>query len=116
VTEVTPYSFCVNPHCPACGVNAMDELERYMTEDKFNCLSRRVESLETRQKDMEDLISSVAVLAQRMGTVEGSVSEIRGNVRTLMYKPAKRWDSVVEKTLLVVVGAVVAWVLSQIGI
>lgn len=95
---------------------SVDELERYMTEDKFNCLSKRVDSLENRQKDMEELISSVAVLAQRMGTVEGSVSEIRGNVRTLMDKPAKRWDSVVEKTLLVAVGAVVAWVLRQIGL
>lgn len=94
----------------------MDELERYMTEDKFNCLSRRVEALETRQKDMEELVASLAVLAQRMGTVEGSVSEIRGNVRTLMEKPAKRWDSVVEKTLLVAVGAIVAWILGQIGI
>ena len=95
---------------------SVDELERYMTEDKFNCLSKRVDSLENRQKDMEELISSVAVLAQRMGTVEGSVSEIRGNVRTLMDKPVKRWDSVVEKTLLVVVGAVVAWILSRIGL
>ena len=95
---------------------SVDELERYMTEDKFNCLSKRVDSLENRQKDMEELISSVAVLAQRMGTVEGSVSEIRGNVRTLMDKPAKRWDSVVEKTLLVAVGAVVAWILGQIGL
>lgn len=95
---------------------SVDEFERYMTEDKFNCLSKRVEAIETRQKDMEELISSVAVLAQRMGTVEGSVSEIRGNVRTLMDKPAKRWDSVVEKTLLVAVGAIVAWILSQIGL
>ena len=94
----------------------MDELERYMTEDKFNCLSKRVDAIETRQKDMEELISSVALLAQRMGTVEGNVSEIRGDVRTLMGKGSKRWDSVVEKTLLVAVGAIVAWVLNQIGL
>ena len=94
----------------------MDEYERLLEEERFACLSQRVEAIEKRQKDMEELISSVAVLAQRMGTVEGSVSEIRGNVRTLMDKPAKRWDSVVEKTLLVVVGAVVAWILSRIGI
>lgn len=94
----------------------MDEIERLLEEERFGCLSQRVEAIEKRQKDMEELISSVAVLAQRMGTVEGSVSEIRGNVRTLMDKPAKRWDSVVEKTLLVVVGAVVAWILSRIGL
>ena len=94
----------------------MDEYERMFEDERFNCLSQRVEAIEKRQKDMEELISSVAVLAQRMGTVEGSVSEIRGNVRTLMDKPGKRWDSVVEKVLLVVVGAVVAWVLAKIGL
>ena len=94
----------------------MDDLEKIMLDERFNCLSQRIEAMESRQKDMEDLISSVAVLAQRMGTVENNVSEIRGNVRTLMEKPAKRWDSVIEKTLLVAVGAVVAWLLAQAGI
>ena len=97
-------------------MSMMDEYERLLEEERFSCLSQRVEAIEKRQKDMEELISSVAVLAQRMGTVEGTVSEIRGNVRTLMDKPAKRWDSIVEKTLLVVVGAVVAWILSRIGL
>ena len=95
---------------------AMDDYERMLEEERFGCLSQRIEAIEQRQKDMEQLISSVAVLAQRMGTVEGTVSEIRGNVRTLMEKPGKRWDSVVEKTLLVVVGAVAAWILGQIGL
>ena len=94
----------------------MDDLEKIMLDERFNCLSQRIEAMETRQKDMEDLISSVAVLAQRMGTVEKNVSEMSVNIRTIMDKPAKRWDSVVEKTLLVVVGAVVAWLLAQAGI
>ena len=94
----------------------MDELEKIMLDERFNCLSQRIEAMESRQKDMEDLISSVAVLAQRMGTVEKNVSEMSVNIRTIMEKPAKRWDSVIEKTLLVVVGAVVAWLLTQAGI
>lgn len=94
----------------------MDELEKIMLDERFNCLSQRIEAMETRQKDMEDLVSSVAVLAQRMGTVEKNVSEMSVNIRTIMEKPAKRWDSVIEKTLLVVVGAVVAWLLAQAGI
>ena len=94
----------------------MDEYERRLEEERYNCLARRVEDIEKRQQDMQELINSVGLLAQRMGTVEGNVSEIRGDIRSLMEKPGKRWDSVVEKTLLVVVGAVVAWILGQIGI
>ena len=94
----------------------MDELEKIMLDERFNCLAQRIEAMETRQKDMEDLVASVAVLAQRMGTVEKNVSEMSVNIRTIMEKPGKRWDSVIEKTLLVVVGAVVAWLLAQAGI
>lgn len=94
----------------------MDEYEKLFTDERYNCLSQRIDAIETRQKDMEDQISSVAVLAQRMGTVERNISEVTVNVRSLMDKPGKRWDSVIEKVLLVVVGAVVAWVLTQIGI
>ena len=94
----------------------MDELEKIMLDERFNCLSQRIEAMETRQKDMEDLVSSVAVLAQRMGTVEKNVSEMSVNIRTIMEKPGKRWDSVIEKTLLVVVGAIVAWLLTKAGI
>ena len=97
-------------------MSEMDEYERRFEEERFSCLLRRVDEIEKRQQDMQELINSVGLLAQRMGTVEGNVKEMRGDLRSLMEKPAKRWDSVVEKTLLVVVGAVVAWILSQVGI
>ena len=94
----------------------MEDYERRFEDERYNSLARRLDDIEKRQQDMQELISSVGLLAQRMGTVEGNVSEMRGDIRSLMDKPGKRWDSVVEKTLLVVVGAVVAWMLSQIGI
>ena len=94
----------------------MEDYERRFEEERYNSLARRLDDIEKRQQDMQELISSVGLLAQRMGTVEGNVSEMRGDIRSLMDKPGKRWDSVVEKTLLVVVGAVVAWILGQIGI
>ena len=94
----------------------MDEFERRLEEERFSCLLRRVDEIEKRQQDMQELINSVGLLAQRMGTVEGNVKEMRGDLRSLMEKPGKRWDSVVEKSLLVLVGAVVAWILSQVGI
>ena len=96
----------------------MDEYVKVLTEymSQANCLNQRMDAIEDRQKNLEELVASVAVLAQRMGTVEGNVKEIKGNVQALMSKPGKRWDGVVEKALLVVVGAVVAWIMTQIGI
>jgi len=94
----------------------MDDYEKLFENERYNCLAQRVEAIEKRQKDMEDLISSVAVLAQRMGTVEKNVAEMSVNVRTILDKPGKRWDGVVEKAILVVAGAVVAWLLTKVGI
>lgn len=96
----------------------MEEYLKLLTEyiGQANCLIQRMEAIEERQKNLEELVASVAVLAQRMGTVEGNVNEIKGNVHALMAKPGKRWDGVVEKALLVVVGAIVAWLLSRLGI
>ena len=94
----------------------MEDYEKLFENERYNCLAQRIEIIEKRQKDMEDLISSVAVLAQRMGMVEKNVSEMTVNVRTLMEKPGKRWDGIVEKAILVVVGAVVAWILAKVGI
>lgn len=94
----------------------MDDYEKLFEDERYNCLAQRVEAIEKRQKDMEDLISSVAVLAQRMGTVEKNVAEMSVNIRTILDKPGKRWDSVIEKALLVAVGVIVTWLLTQIGI
>lgn len=52
---------------------------------------------------------------KRLGDVLENASylgEIKGDVKTLVDKPAKRWDSVVEKALTVIVGLLVGFLLS----
>ena len=48
--------------------------------------------------------------------VESDVKEIKADVKALNGRPAKRWDSVVEKALLTVVAALVGWCLVRLGI
>ena len=38
------------------------------------------------------------------------------DLETLKMKPAKRWESVVEKAILVIVGGVIAYVMTRVGI
>ncbi len=52
---------------------------------------------------------------KRLGDVLENASylgEIKGDVKTLVDKPDKRWDSVVEKALTVIVGLLVGFLLS----
>ena len=48
--------------------------------------------------------------------MESDVKEIKSDVKTLDEKPAKRWEAVVEKALLAVVAAVVAYFLGRMGL
>ena len=42
--------------------------------------------------------------------------EMKTDVKQIKEKPARRWDSMVEKALGLLTAAVVAWMLAQIGL
>ena len=44
------------------------------------------------------------------------IIEIKTDVKALTSIPSKRWEAIVEKVVLVVVGAVIAFLLGKIGI
>lgn len=48
--------------------------------------------------------------------IKQDVSEIKTDVKSLKDKPGKRWENVVEKLIWLVVGAVIALAMAQIGI
>ena len=94
------------------------EHERRLTavEAKAETSERRLDEMEKRQDNLDELVGVVKVLADREERVEDDVKEIKSDVKSLTSKPGKRWDSIVEKVLLVVVGAIVAFLLAKIGL
>ena len=85
-------------------------------EHRLTAVETRVYELEKRQDDLDELVSTVKVLAVREENVENDVKEIKNDVKSLTAKPAQRWDSLVDKLIWAVAGAVVAYILSQIGL
>ena len=69
----------------------------------------RLEDVETRQDNLDELVKSVALFAQEQEYIKQDVKEIKADVKALTEKPAKRWDSLVDKLLFAVAGAVLAW-------
>ena len=49
------------------------------------------------------------MFAKEQEHIQADVKEIKADVKALTDKPAKRWDSLVEKLLFAVAGAVLAW-------
>lgn len=94
------------------------EHEKRLTEVEIRSKSntRRIDDIEKRQDNLDDLVSTVRVLADREERVESDVGEIKKDVKDIKEKPGKRWDGVVEKILFTVVGGVVAYFLAKFGI
>ena len=85
-------------------------------EERAKSNSHRLDEVEKRQDDLDELVSTVKVLAVREENVETDVKEIKSDVKSLTNKPAQRWDRMVEKVIWAVVAAVVGFMLAQIGL
>lgn len=85
-------------------------------EDATESNTKRIDELEKRQDNLDELVSTVKVLAIREEKVESDVKEIKVDVKSLADIPAKRWNSLIEKIILAVAAAVVGFILAQIGL
>lgn len=93
------------------------EHEKRLTEveERSKSNQHRLDDLEKRQDNFDDLIGSVRVLADREERVESDVKEIKDDVKTLTGKPAKRWNNVIDKIIMTLVAAVVGFILAKFG-
>ena len=85
-------------------------------EERAKSNSHRLDSIEKRQDDLDELVSTVKVLAVREENVENDVKEIKTDVKSLTEKPGKRWDSIVEKVIWAVLAALIAFLFAKIGL
>ena len=94
------------------------QIEHRLTEveDRSKSNQHRLDELEKRQDNLDDLVSTVKVLAVREETVENDVKEIKEDVKSLKGKPGERWDSLMDKIIWAVAGAVLAYILAKIGL
>lgn len=94
------------------------ETEHRLTqlEERSKSNSHRIEELEKRQDNLEELTGTVKVLAVREQNVENDVKEIKNDVKALTNKPAKKWENLSEKIILTIASAVVGFILARIGL
>lgn len=94
------------------------EHEKRLTEVESRSKSntKRIDRLETQTEAINKLATSMAVMAERQEECINSVSTLDVKVTALEAKPAKRWESIVEKAILAVVAAVIAYLLAKVGL
>ena len=76
----------------------------------------RIKKLEGESAVLHQLATSVAVMAEQMKTMNSSVLTLTTEVEELKDKPGKRWDGLIDKIIWGVAGAVLAYILAQIGL
>lgn len=85
-------------------------------EERTKSNTHRIDDLEKRQDNLDDLVSTVKVLAVREENVESDVKEIKSDVKSLTSKPGQRWDGLVNKIIMTIAAAVLAFILAKIGL
>ena len=85
-------------------------------EERTKSNTHRIDDLEKRQDNLDDLVSTVKVLAVREENVESDVKEIKSDVKSLTSKPGQRWDGLVDKIIMTIAAAVLAFILAKIGL
>ena len=66
------------------------ELTETTARSKSN--TKRLDAMEKRQNDLEDLTRAVAVVQTKQEQIETDVGEIKTDVKALMATPGKRWE------------------------
>ena len=94
------------------------EIEHRLTEVESRSKSNahRLDEMEKRQDDLDELVSTVKVLADREVRVENDVKEIKDDVKSLKMKPLKRWYSVVNTVLIALVTAIAGFLIARLGL
>ena len=85
-------------------------------EGRAQSNTHRIDELEKRQDNLDELIGTVKVLAVREERVENDVKEIKSDVKSLTSKSGKMFDSLIEKLIWLVIAAIAGFFLAKVGL
>jgi hypothetical protein len=88
-----------------------EQYEHRLTEleQRSEYYGHRMDQIEVRQDKLDKL-------ADRQESVEGDVKEIKADVRTLLAKPGKRWDAIVNKLIWALLAAALGVLTAYLGL
>ena len=94
------------------------EIEHRLTdvENRAKSNQHRLDEVEKRQDNLDKLVGTVGVLADREKRVEDDVREIKTDVKSLTGKSGKKWDDLVSQIITILVAAVAGFILAKLGL
>jgi hypothetical protein len=94
------------------------EHEKRLTqvEDRSKSNAHRLDDVERRQDNLDELVGTVKALVVREENVETVVQEIKTDVKTLTGKPAQRWENLITEVTKVLAAALIGFLLAKFGL
>ena len=90
--------------------------EHQLVLDLAKSNKRRIDNLEEEQKELRNLTNAVSQMVVEQKNMRDDLAEMKNDVRQIREKPGRRWETAADKVLTLVIAAVVAWMLGQIGL
>lgn len=81
-------------------------------EQRSKSNTHRIESVEKSQEALNQIATSVAVMAEQQKNISQKVDTIDAKVDAIEAKPGKRWEGLVDKLIAVLAGAFLAWLVT----
>lgn len=91
-------------------------LEHQETKDRSIRNEGRIKKLEEAHDILQELATSVAVMAEQIKNMNKSMGTLSNKVEKMEQKPGIRWDAFVDKVFWAVAAALIAYFLAQIGL
>lgn len=93
-----------------------DQIQRLAeVEQRSKSNTHRLDKLEANWEALNKLAVSVETMGVNIANMDKTIQRLDAKVEEQAAKPGKRWEAVAEKAILVIVGAVIAYMLSKIG-
>lgn len=109
----------LDPERDCLGIMKAQELEkdfdelRQRNEKSHKEFFNRLAALESHDK-LQDL--HYTHIMEKLSDITDKLSSLSSRIATIEFKPAKRYEGIVEKAIWLVVGAVISYFLVEIGL
>ena len=80
-----------------------------VAEDRSLRNEGRIKKLEAEHEVLHELATSMAVMAEKQGTMNDSVVRLEDKVDAIENKPAQQWDKLTGAVIGAVAGAFIVW-------
>lgn len=84
--------------------------------EQFSMILQTLSEIKQDNKGVIAALGELKPKAEAVGDLEAEVKNLDAEIDKIKEKPAKKWDSAVDKVIMMVIGAVAAYILAKVGL